>query len=291
MFSGVLVAIVTPFTDGRIDEEAFRGLINQQLALGINGVVPCGTTGESATMSHEEHKRVVEICVDEVRGRVPVIAGTGSNNTAEAIDMTLHAKKAGADGALMITPYYNKPTQEGVYRHFKAVYEAAPMPIILYNIPGRTASNVAPETIARLAKEKYIVGVKEATGDLNQMARTIDLCGPDVDVLSGDDSLTLPLLSVGGRGVISVACHIVGAEMIEMYNAFMAGDNKRARELHYRILPIMRTLFVETNPIPLKTALSWLGVCKPDVRLPLCPMAPENEAKLRKVLTDYGLLK
>ncbi|MFH1139543.1 MAG: 4-hydroxy-tetrahydrodipicolinate synthase [Pseudomonadota bacterium] len=290
MLEGVMVAIVTPFSDGAIDEEAFRRLINHQIECGVTALVPCGTTGESATLSHAEHKRVIEIAIDEVKGRIPVIAGTGSNSTSEAIDLTSHAKKAGADGCLMVSPYYNKPTQEGIYLHFKAVYKAAPLPVILYNIPGRTASNVAPETIARLAREKCIVGVKEATGDLAQMARTIELCPPDISVLSGDDNLTLPLLAIGGKGVISVASHLVAREMVEMYNLFQAGDIAGARKMHYRLLPVFRAIFLEGNPISLKTALAMLGRIKLEFRLPLCEMSPENAARLRQTLVEFGLL-
>ncbi len=290
MFEGVMVAIVTPFRNGQVDEEAFRRLINHLIDNGISGIVPCGTTGESATMPHDEHHKVTEITIDEVKGRVPVIAGTGSNSTSEAIELTAHAKKAGADAALMVSPYYNKPTQEGIYQHFKAVAEAASIPIIIYNIPGRTASNILPETLARLAKIDNIVGVKEATGDLNQMARTIELCGPDFDVLSGDDALTLPLLAIGGRGVISVAGQIVPARMAEMYSAFKAGDLNKTRDIFYHLLPLFRAMFLETNPIPVKTALGMMGMMDPELRLPMYKMSDENQNKLKQVLTDYGLL-
>ncbi|MEW6264990.1 MAG: 4-hydroxy-tetrahydrodipicolinate synthase [Thermodesulfobacteriota bacterium] len=291
MFTGVYVAIVTPFSGGRVDEEAFRRLINHLIAQGVDGLVPCGTTGESPTLSHDEHKHVIDLAVKEIKGRVKVLAGTGSNSTEEAIDLTRHAKQAGADGALMVSPYYNKPTQEGIYRHFKAVAEAVGLPIVLYNIPGRTSSNVLPETIARLAKIKEIVGVKEATGDLNQMSQTIASCGPDFDVVSGDDSLTLPLLAVGGKGVISVAAHVVPREMIEMGRAFQAGNVARAREIHYKLLPLFKVLFIETNPIPIKAALAMMGMIKPEYRLPLCPMNPDNQAKLRQVMVDLGLIE
>lgn len=290
MFEGVLVAIVTPFTKGHVDEAAFRRLINRLIENGVTGIVPCGTTGESTTMSHQEHMRVTEIAIDEVKGRVPVIAGTGSNSTAEAIELTSHAFKAGADAALMVSPYYNKPTQEGLYRHFKAVAEAAPIPIILYNIPGRTASNMLPETIARLSKIDTIVGVKEATGDLNQVARTIELCGPDFCVVSGDDALTLPILAVGGKGVISVAGQVMPARMVAMFNAYKANDLAGCREIFYELLPLFRALFYETNPIPVKTALGMMGQIDPELRLPLCPMSEDNQAKLRQVLSQYGLV-
>jgi len=291
MFEGVMVAIITPFSDGRVDEEAFRRLINRLIEEGITAIVPCGTTGESATLTHEEHRTVTEICIDEVKGRVPVLAGTGSNSTSEAIDLTRHAKQAGADGALMVSPYYNKPTQEGIYQHFKAVAEAAPLPIILYNIPGRTSSLMLPETIARLAEIDNIVGVKEATGDLNLMARTIELCGPEFTVVSGDDALTLPLLAIGGRGVISVAGQVMPRQMVEMYNAFKDGNWEDCRRRFFDLLPLFRALFLETNPIPVKTALSLMGSIKPGFRLPLCAMSPDNEAKLRQTLIDYGLIQ
>ncbi|MEW5721943.1 MAG: 4-hydroxy-tetrahydrodipicolinate synthase [Thermodesulfobacteriota bacterium] len=291
MFEGVMVAIVTPFRNGRCDEEAFRRLINHLIDQGVSGLVPCGTTGESATMSHPEHRRVTEICIEEVRKRVPVLAGTGSNSTAEAVELTVHAQAAGADGALLVSPYYNKPTQEGIYQHFKAVAEEAKgFPLVLYNIPGRTGSNILPETMARLAKVDGIVGVKEASGDLNQMARVIELCGPDFLVVSGDDSLTLPLLAIGGKGVISVAAQVAPREMVEMYAAFQAGDLARAREIFFRLLPLFRALFMETNPIPVKTALAMMGLIGPEMRLPLCPMSEENQGKLRRVLADYGLV-
>ena len=286
-----MVAIVTPYADGAVDEGSFRRLIDYQIENGIHAIVPCGTTGEAPTLSHDEHKKVIEIAVDQVKGRVPVLAGTGSNSTAEAIDLTCFAKDAGADGALMVSPYYNKPTQEGIYQHFKAVAEAsAPLPIILYNIPGRTSSNMSPETLGRLAKIDNIAGVKEATGDLAQMAATIEACGPDFIVVSGDDNLTLPLLAIGGKGVISVACHLVPRQMVEMYEAFKAGDLARSREIFYHLLPLFRSMFIETNPIPVKTAVAMMGMIRPEFRLPMCPLSEANEARLRKVLTDYGLL-
>lgn len=290
MFEGIMTALVTPFTNGGVDEESFRRLINFQVEGGVSAIVPCGTTGESATMDHAEHKRVTELAIDEAKGRVPVIAGTGSNSTDEAIELTVHAKEAGAQGALMVSPYYNKPTQEGLYLHFKAVAEAADIPIILYNIPGRTASNMLPETIARLAEIDNIVGVKEATGDLNQMARTIELCGPDFVVVSGDDSLTLPLLAIGGRGVISVAANIIPRRMADMWETWKSGDLEKTRTQFYELLPLFRALFIETNPIPIKTALHLYGLMGPEFRLPMCAMNDGNLAALKKVLADYGLI-
>ncbi|MBU2548417.1 MAG: 4-hydroxy-tetrahydrodipicolinate synthase [Proteobacteria bacterium] len=291
MFEGVMVAIVTPFSAGQIDEEAFRRLINYQIENGVHCIVPCGTTGESPTLSHEEHRKVIKMAIDEVKGRVPVLAGTGSNSTAEAIELTRYAKEAGADGALMVSPYYNKPTQEGIYQHFKAVAEAASLPIVVYNIPGRTGSNILPETMGRLAKIDQIVGLKEATGDLGQMALTIQACGPEFKVVSGDDNLTLPLMAVGGRGVISVASHLVPRRMVELYDKFMAGDIDGARRIHYELLPLFKAMFLETNPIPVKTALGMMGMIKPEFRLPMCPMSEANQATLRGLLESYGLVK
>ncbi len=291
MFGGAIVAIVTPFSNGRVDEEAFRRLINFQIENGTQAIVPCGTTGESATLSHEEHKRVIEFVIKEVDGRVPVIAGTGSNNTAEAIELTQHAKKAGADGALMILPYYNKPTQEGLYQHFKTVAEAVSLPIIMYNIPSRTGINMLPATVARLAKIENIVGVKESSGDLVQITQIIEACGKDFDVLSGDDPLTLPLMAVGGKGVISVASNVAPREMSDMVTAFQKGNLAKAQELFIHLQPLFRALFLVTNPIPVKMALGLMGMITPEMRLPLYPMDEENTDKLKKVLSDYGLLK
>jgi len=290
MFKGAIVAIVTPFKDGAVDEDALRELIEFQVENGTDGIVPCGTTGESATMSHEEHDRVVEITVDAVKKRVPVIAGAGSNSTKEAIRLTKHAYEAGADGALLVTPYYNKPTQEGLYQHYKAVAEAAPIPIIPYNVPGRTSVNLLPETVARLSKISNIVGIKEATGDLKQVSKVVELCGDDFDVLSGDDFTVLPLLAVGGKGVISVISNIIPGDMAAMIDAFEAGDLEKARELHYRMNPIMEGCFLETNPIPVKTALAMMGKITLELRLPLYKMTDATYQKLTKIVTDYGLI-
>jgi 4-hydroxy-tetrahydrodipicolinate synthase len=291
MFSGVLPAIVTPFKNGEVDEEGLRQLIEFQIEEGVHGMVPCGTTGESATLSHEEHERVVEITVDQVKGRVPVLAGTGSNNTAEAIRLTAHAKKAGADGVLMISPYYNKPTQEGIYQHYKKVAEEVNIPIIIYNIPGRTASNIEPSTFARLAELKNIVGVKEASGSMKQITDIIRLCGPEFTVLSGEDFLTYPLMAVGGKGVICVVANIVPRDMSDLCNLLLAGDFDKGRGLYYRLLPLCHSMFIETNPAPVKAALAMMGkISSAEVRLPLAPMSDENLAKLRKALKDYGAL-
>ncbi len=289
MFRGTITALVTPFRNGQVDEEAYRRLIDWQISQGVDAIVPCGTTGESATLSHEEHNRVIDIAVDEARGRVPVIAGTGSNSTAEAVRLTRHAKDAGADAALLITPYYNKPTQEGLYEHYKKVSEEAKFPIIVYNVPSRTGVNLLPDTVARLAGLPDIVGIKEATGDLRQVSEVLEKCGDRITVLSGDDFTVLPLLALGGRGVISVVSNVAPADMVEMIRAFEAGDLARARELHFKMMPLVRALFLETNPVPVKTALAWMGRIGPDIRLPLCPLRPENRERLVATLRAYGL--
>ncbi len=291
MFKGAFTAIVTPFKNGQFDEAAYRELIEFQIAGGIHGLVPCGTTGESPTLSHAEHKRVVETCIDQVKKRVPVIAGSGSNNTAEAVELTKHAEKAGADAALMITPYYNKPTQEGLFQHYKTVASQTKIPIVVYNVPGRTSLNLLPETMARLAGIPNVVGLKDATGDLKQGSKTLDLCGDKITVLSGDDFTTLPLMCVGGMGVISVVSNVVPADMAGMCNAFLKGDLAQAKALHYKMWPLTEAMFYETNPVPVKTAVKLLGKCTGDVRQPLCPMSEANENKLRQVMQKYGLIK
>lgn len=290
MFRGSIVAIVTPFRDGKVDEKAFRDLIEFQIENGTDGIVPCGTTGESATLSHEEHERVIELTIEAVNKRVPVIAGTGSNNTAEAVRLTRHAKKAGADGALLITPYYNKPTQEGLYQHYRKVAAEVDIPIILYNVPGRTGVNMLPETVARLAEIKNIVGIKEATGDLKQISDVIGLCPKDFLLLSGDDFTVYPTLAVGGHGVISVVANVAPKDMADLCDSYFAGDMKRANALHYKLLPLNGAMFYETNPIPVKTALALMGKCSWDLRLPLCPMSDGNLNRLEKVMKEYGLL-
>ena len=291
MFSGAIVAIVTPFKNGKVDEEALRKLIEEQIAAGTDGIAPCGTTGESTTLSHEEHDRVIEITIDAVRKRVPVIAGTGSNSTAEALRLTRHAWEVGADAALMVCPYYNRPTQDGLYRHYRTIAEEIPIPIIIYNIASRTGVNMLPETLAKLATVPNIVGVKEASGSLKQMSDVIQLCGPDFSVLSGDDIFTLALLAIGGKGVISVISNVVPADMAAMVDAFAAGDLQKARSLHYRMSPLIDALFIETNPIPAKAALSFMGKIDYELRLPLCRMSPKNEESLKTVMKTYGLLK
>lgn len=290
MFSGSFVAIVTPFRKGKVDEKAFGELIEWQIANGTNGIVPCGTTGESATLSHEEHNRVVELAVEVVNRRVPVIAGTGSNSTEEAIDLTRHAKQAGADGALLITPYYNKPTQEGLYRHYKAVAETVDLPLVLYNIPGRTGVNMLPATIARLSAIKNVVGVKEGSGSVQQASDIVQMCGNRLSVLAGDDALTLPMMAVGGKGVITVTANIVPTDMANLVKAFAAGKIDEARRIHFKLSPLFAALFYETNPIPVKEALGMMGKIDPELRLPLCAMATDAREKLARVLKDMGLI-
>ncbi len=290
MFKGSMVAIVTPFKNGKVDEKALGDLIEFHLKSGTDVIVPCGTTGESATLSHEEHHRVVEFTVRTVNKRVPVVAGAGSNSTEETIDLAKYAKKAGADGALLITPYYNKPTQEGLYQHFKKVAESVDIPVILYNVPGRTGVNMLPATVARLRTIKNIVGLKEATGDMKQVSEIIRLCGRDFDVLSGDDFTTLPLLCLGGVGAISVTANVVPADAAGMFDAFFAGKMGEALKFHYKMEPLHGAMFIETNPIPVKTSLALMGKITEEFRLPLCPMADVNKEKLKKSLKDYGLI-
>jgi 4-hydroxy-tetrahydrodipicolinate synthase len=291
-FQGSIVALVTPFRGGTVDEAKLKELVEMHVTQGTDGIVPCGTTGESPTLSHDEHRRVVEIVIEAARGRLHVIAGTGSNATSEAISLTAHAKKAGATGALVVNPYYNKPTQEGLYRHFRAVADAVDIPILAYNIASRTAINVETDTLVRLVRDcPNIVGVKEASGSLDQMTQVILACGPDFSVLSGDDNLTLPLMSVGGRGVISVIANIVPRETAEMTHAALAGDWKLARELHLKLFPLARAAFMETNPIPVKEAMGMMGMLEPEFRLPMCPMGAANRERLRAVLVQHGLIK
>ncbi|MGQ9499786.1 MAG: 4-hydroxy-tetrahydrodipicolinate synthase [Dissulfurimicrobium sp.] len=288
---GAIVAIVTPFKDGRLDEEALKNLIEWQIEAGTHGIVPCGTTGESATLSYEEHMKVVELTVATVKGRVPVIAGTGSNSTDETIMLTRHAKKVGADAALVITPYYNKPTQEGLYQHFKKVADECKFPMILYNVPGRTSVNMLPETVARCAKNRYIIGIKEATGNLNQVTNVIRLCPKDFIVLSGDDFTAMPTVAIGGKGVISAASNVMPKEIASMMNAALSGDMEKARDINLKLFPLFESLFIETNPVPAKTALALMGkIPSGEVRLPLCQMSDANQEKLKEVLKEYKLI-
>lgn len=290
MFSGAIAAIVTPFDDGKVDEKAFRELINFQIAGGVSGIVPCGTTGESATLSHSEHERVIDICVDEVGGRVPVIAGAGSNSTAEAIRLTKHAKEAGADAVLLITPYYNKPTQKGLYEHYATIAAACDIPQILYNVPGRTGVNMSEEIVTRLANIDVIVGIKEASGDLVKCSYIVRDTPDDFCLLSGEDALNMPILSVGGTGAISVTANILPHKVSGMVNAWLGGDASAAQKIHYELLEINQVLFIETNPIPVKTALAMMGKIKEEFKLPLCGMADANRQKLESVLKKYGCI-
>jgi 4-hydroxy-tetrahydrodipicolinate synthase len=291
MIGGAIAAIITPFKNGEIDEAGLRDLIEFQLANGTHGIVPCGTTGESPTLSHKEHERVVEITIEQTARRVPVIAGTGSNCTEEAISLTRHAKKAGADAVLMISPYYNKPTQEGIYRHFEQVAKAVDIPIIVYNIPGRTASNIEPSTMARLSGIDNIVGVKEASGSMKQITDTIAMCADDFIVVSGEDYLTFPLMCVGGKGVISVVSNVAPREMADLCNLFSSGKFEESQKLYYKLLPLLHILFIETNPAPVKAALAMMKrIESEEVRLPLVTMTEANKDRLRKVLEAQGLL-
>jgi 4-hydroxy-tetrahydrodipicolinate synthase len=290
MIKGSIVAIVTPFRNGKVDEKALGDLIEWHIAQGTNAIVPCGTTGESATLDYKEHYRVIDFTVKVVNKRVPVIAGTGANATDETIEITKHARKSGADAALLVAPYYNKPTQEGLYRHYKAVAEKVDIPIVLYNVPGRTAVNILPATVARLAEIENIVAIKEATGDMKQVSEVIRLCGDRIAVVSGDDFTTLPLLALGGKGVISVSANIVPKAVSQMCSSWMRGQYDRAREIHYKLEPLNAAMFIETNPIPAKTALAMMGKIQEEFRLPLCEMAPANKEKLRKVLSGLKLI-
>jgi 4-hydroxy-tetrahydrodipicolinate synthase len=288
MFSGCIVAQVTPFKDGQVDFKKLDELVEFHLEQGTDCISPCGTTGESPTLSHEEHEAVIQTVVNKVDGKIKVLAGTGSNSTAEAIRLTHYAKKIGADGALMVSPYYNKPTQEGLYQHYKAVAEEVDIPIVLYNVPGRTGSSIAPKTVARLSKLKNIVAIKEASGSLDQASAIRALS--DITLLSGDDALTLPIMSVGGQGVVSVVANIVPADVKAMVGAFKGGRTPEAEERHRRLFPLCRAMFIETNPIPVKTAMRILGRLNGELRLPLCPMQPAHEERLKEALKDYGLL-
>jgi 4-hydroxy-tetrahydrodipicolinate synthase len=290
MFKGSIVAIVTPFKDGKVDEETYRELIEFQIENGTHAIVPCGTTGESATLNMEEHCRVIDIAVEAVNKRVPVIAGTGGNSTNEAIELTEHAKKSGVDGTLQVTPYYNKPTQEGLYQHFKTIAEAVALPQVLYNVPGRTSVNMLPETVARLAEIPEVVAIKEASGNPGQMAEIVKLAGDKITLLAGDDIVTLPVLALGGKGVVSVVANIAPREMADMVNAWEEGNVEKCRELYYKLLPLFLAMFYETNPIPVKTSLALMGKIQDELRLPLCPMSPSNLERLKKALQDFGLI-
>ncbi|MGD9157573.1 MAG: 4-hydroxy-tetrahydrodipicolinate synthase [Desulfobacteraceae bacterium] len=290
MFQGSIVAIITPFKNGEIDEEAYRALIEEQIEGGTSAIVPCGTTGESATLSVEEHNRVIDIAIDAVNKRVPVIAGTGGNSTSEAIELTAHAKKAGADATLQVTPYYNKPSQEGLYRHFKAIADEVALPQVLYNVPGRTGVNMLPETVAHLAELPEVVAIKEASGNLAQMTDIVTLAGDKITLLSGDDNLILPVLSIGGKGVISVVANILPKDTADVVRTWLEGDTERARELFFKLYPLCQAMFYETNPVPAKTSLALMGKIGDEMRLPLAPMSEANIEKLKKILKSYGLI-
>ena len=290
MFKGSIVAIVTPFKNGRVDFEKLRELVEFQIAGGTDGIVPCGTTGEASTLDNDEHLDVIKTVVAQVKGRVPVIAGTGSNATQEAIELSQKAKEAGADGVLLVTPYYNKPTQEGLVRHYSAIADAVAIPQILYNVPGRTGINMLPETVARIAVHKNVVAIKEATGSLQQASEIIALCGDQIDVFSGDDFITFPMMACGAKGVISVLANIMPKAVGDLTDAFFAGDLEKARQLHLQTLKIGNAMFIESNPIPVKTALGLMGKCSAEVRLPLCEMGAANKARLSAIMKEYGLI-
>jgi 4-hydroxy-tetrahydrodipicolinate synthase len=287
-FEGAFTALITPFRRGELDEHSLRQLVDFQIEQGINGLVPCGTTGESVTLTEFEHDRVIEIVVEQAAGRVPVIAGTGTNNTRLTIERTLHARAIGADAALVVVPYYNKPTQEGMYRHFAAIADATDLPLIVYNVPGRTGVNMTPETVARLAEIPTIVGIKEASGNLDQVTQIVTSVRSDFVVLSGDDSLTLPIISVGGRGVISVVSNIVPAAVAELTATALRGDLAAARALHQRLFPLCRAMFLDNNPTAVKTAAGILGLCSGELRLPLTEMTPANRQALEQALRNWG---
>ena len=291
MFSGSMVALVTPFKNGQVDWPSLEALVEFHLENGTNGIVPCGTTGESATLSHAEHDEVIRIVIKTVNKRVPVIAGTGSNSTDEAVRLTQEAERSGADGALMISPYYNRPTQEGIYQHYKKVASAVGIPLIVYNIPGRTGSKIEPETLARLAEITNVAGVKEATGSVDQAIDVIRLCGDRLAVYSGEDSLIYSLMSLGGKGVISTVANVAPKQTAQLAQACLAGRWDEARKMQFQLIPLIRSLFIETNPIPAKAALALMGKCSGELRLPMTPMAESNLQRLRVALGDFGLLQ
>ena len=291
MIHGSIVAIVTPFKNGKVDIKSFQDLIEFQIENGTHGIVPCGTTGESPTLSHEEHEFVIEVTVKTVEKRIPVIAGTGSNSTDEAIRLTKFAERIGVDAVLLVVPYYNKPTQEGLYLHFKHIASQVKIPIILYNIPGRSGVNMNPDTIGRLANDcKNIIGVKEASGSLQQASNILYLCGMDFLLLSGEDALNFPLLVIGGKGFITVTANVAPRDVAELYNSYVRGEFNQARELHYKLFPLNEAMFLETNPIPVKVALALMGKIQNEFRLPLCQMSSGNLEKLKTALKEYGLI-
>jgi 4-hydroxy-tetrahydrodipicolinate synthase len=289
MFNGAISALITPFRDGAVDEPALRELVEWQIQSGVGGLVPCGSTGESATLSHAEHEHVIKLVIEQARKRVPIIAGTGSNSTAEAIRLTTYARAVGADGALLLSPYYNKPTQDGIYKHYKMIAVNVDLPLIVYNIPGRTASNILPETFARMCDIRQVVGIKEASGSLDQCSDILKACGDRLTLLSGDDSLTLPLMALGAKGVISVITNVMPCEMHEMVAAALSGDFEQARTTHFKLLPLMRALFQETNPIPVKQACAYMGKCTNEMRMPLTPMSHGPAERLRSAMKELRL--
>ncbi|MBF0341575.1 MAG: 4-hydroxy-tetrahydrodipicolinate synthase [Magnetococcales bacterium] len=289
-FAGVFTALITPFRNNQVDAEALQKLVEFQIINGVNGIVPCGTTGESATLSHEEHREVIRLCVMAAAGRVKVIAGAGSNSTSETIELARYAQEVGADGALLITPYYNKPGQEGLYQHYRAVAESVQIPLVLYNVPGRTGVDLQAATVARLANTANIVGLKEATANMERASSIRKMCGDAITLLSGDDATFLPFLAVGGKGVISVTSNIAPAKMVELYQAWQKGDSVKALQLHEALLDINQQLFCETNPIPIKAAAALLGLCQPEIRLPLTWLADNHQVMLRNTLERLELL-
>lgn len=290
MFKGSIVAIVTPFKNGTVDEEKLRELVEFQISGGTNAIVTCGTTGESSTLDYVEHDRVIEIVIQQVGKRIPVIAGTGSNSTTEAIEMSLRAEMLGADGVLLVAPFYNKPTQEGLYHHYTAIADAVAIPQILYNVPCRTGVNLLPETVARLAEHTNIVAIKEATGSLQQASEVLALAGDKIDVLSGDDFITFPMMACGAKGVISVTANIMPTEIAALVDAFETHNLEKARRLHLRMLKINKAMFIESNPVPVKAALGLMGKCSDEVRLPLCPLTVANKANLTSIMMEYDLI-
>lgn len=290
MFTGVFTALVTPFKNGQVDYDALGRLIEFQIENRVNGVVPCGTTGESATLSHAEHRRVVEFCVQQVAGRVHVLAGSGSNATKETLTLSRFAKEARASGALLITPYYNKPTQEGLFQHYRAVAEAVELPLVLYNVPGRTAVDLTPETVARLAEHPRIVAIKEATADMQRASQLVQRCGHNMVLISGDDATFLPFLAVGGQGIISVTANVAPAQMVALWEAWQTGRVADAQREHARLLTLNGLLFCETNPIPVKTAVAMMGLCRPEMRLPLTPLSEIHRPPLQHAMEKLGLL-
>ncbi len=288
MFTGSIVAMVTPFRDREVDFDKLGELVDYHVENGTDAIIPCGTTGESPTLTHSEHGEVIGKVIEVANGRIPVIAGTGSNNTSEAISLTRHAKEAGADGSLIITPYYNKPTQQGLYDHYRAILDEVDIPVIIYNVPSRTGVSISPETVARLFEFNNIVAIKEATGDIDQASQILNLC--DIIVLSGDDSLTLPIMSVGGKGVVSVLANILPRKVSELTSSILKGDIENSQRLHRNLFPLCKAMFIETNPIPVKTAMKLLGRLNGEMRLPLSNMSDENEGQLKRVLKTYGLI-